>query len=155
MAMLKIEPLHSEFGARITGIDLRKPLPAAAVEEIRAAIDDYSFLCFPDQPLNDDLQLALTRIPGSPSPVTCSPTSCGVSTGSDRSHVRHDRRTSADESRRRDWCVSSTPRTATFGATRPHSAPSDDIGEAVVANRSPLAGQTISCQIQLPSRDLT
>jgi alpha-ketoglutarate-dependent 2,4-dichlorophenoxyacetate dioxygenase len=68
MAMLTIEPLHSEFGARITGIDLREPLSAAAVEEIRAAIDEYSFLCFPDQPLNDDLQLAFTRSLGEPEP---------------------------------------------------------------------------------------
>ncbi len=68
MAMLTIEPLHSEFGARIAGIDLREPLPAAAVEEIRAAIDDYSFLCFPDQALNDDLQLAFTRCLGEPEP---------------------------------------------------------------------------------------
>ncbi len=68
MTTLTIEPLHSEFGARITGIDLRKPLPAAAVEEIRTAIDDYSFLCFPDQPLNDDLQLAFTRSLGEPEP---------------------------------------------------------------------------------------
>ena len=66
MATLRIEPLHPEFGARITGVDLREPLPAETVGEIRAAIDDYSFLCFPDQPFDDERQLAFTRLLGEP-----------------------------------------------------------------------------------------
>ncbi|MGH6621938.1 MAG: TauD/TfdA dioxygenase family protein, partial [Alphaproteobacteria bacterium] len=36
--------------------------------EIRAAIDDYSFLCFPDQPFDDVRQLAFTRSLGEPEP---------------------------------------------------------------------------------------
>lgn len=68
MAMLTLEPLHPDFAARVTGIDLRAPLSDAAVAEIRAAIDDYSFLCFPDQPLDDDLQLAFTKCLGEPEP---------------------------------------------------------------------------------------
>ena len=68
MATLRIEPLHPEFGARITGVDLREPLPAETVGEIRAAIDDYSFLCFPDQPFDDERQLAFTRLLGEPEP---------------------------------------------------------------------------------------
>ena len=68
MATLTIEPLHPEFGARITGVDLRGPLPDETVEEIRAAIDEYSFLCFPDQPFDDERQLAFTRSLGTPEP---------------------------------------------------------------------------------------
>lgn len=68
MATLTIEPLHPEFGARITGVDLRGPLPAETVNEIRAAIDGYSFLCFPGQPFDDARQLAFTRSLGEPEP---------------------------------------------------------------------------------------
>ena len=55
--MLRFEPLHPEFGARVTGIDLRAALSDAARDEILAAIDEYSFLCFPDQPFDDERQL--------------------------------------------------------------------------------------------------
>jgi len=68
MSPLAIEPLHAEFGARIAGIDLREPLKDEAVEAIRAAIDDYSFLCFPEQPFDDERQLAFTRRFGAPEP---------------------------------------------------------------------------------------
>ena len=68
MATLTIEKLHPEFGARVTGVDLRAPQPDAVTEEIRAAIDDYSFLCFPDQPFDDDKQLAFTQSLGEPEP---------------------------------------------------------------------------------------
>ncbi len=66
MAGLNIEALHEDFAARVTGIDLRQPLDAAAVEEIRQAIDEYSLLCFPDQPFDDERQLAFTRLLGEP-----------------------------------------------------------------------------------------
>src|SRR5690606_19016113 len=67
-AMLNFEPLHPEFGARVTGIDLRAPLSDAARDEILEAIDEYSFLCFPDQPFDDERQLAFTRRLGEPEP---------------------------------------------------------------------------------------
>lgn len=66
--MLRIEPLHPDFGARITGVALDRPLPDETVEEIRASIDDYSFLCFPDQAMDDAKQLALTQSLGEPEP---------------------------------------------------------------------------------------
>ncbi len=66
MANLKIEPVHEDFGARITGIDLGRPLEEETVAAIRAAIDDHSFLCFPDQPFDDEKQLAFTRRLGEP-----------------------------------------------------------------------------------------
>jgi alpha-ketoglutarate-dependent 2,4-dichlorophenoxyacetate dioxygenase len=66
MAHLTIQKLHDDFGARVTGIDLRSPLPEGALDEIRNAIDEYSFLHFPDQPFDDDRQLAFTRMLGEP-----------------------------------------------------------------------------------------
>lgn len=68
MTTLQIDALHADFGARATGLDLRTELDGETVEKIRNAIDEYSFLCFPDQPLNDDLQLAFTRRLGEPEP---------------------------------------------------------------------------------------
>ncbi|WP_422002025.1 TauD/TfdA dioxygenase family protein [Reyranella sp.] len=68
MNALYYEPLHPEFGVRLRGADLAGPLPPELVEEIRAAIDRYSFVCFPDQSMDDDRQLALTRRLGNPEP---------------------------------------------------------------------------------------
>jgi alpha-ketoglutarate-dependent 2,4-dichlorophenoxyacetate dioxygenase len=65
---LTVEPLHPEFGARITAVDLREPLSDVVVEEIRVAIDEYSFVWFPDQPFNDERHLAFTSLLGEPEP---------------------------------------------------------------------------------------
>lgn len=66
MPTLTIEPLHPDFGGRVTGVDLRQPLAQETVEEIRVAMDDYSFLCFPGQPFDDDRQFAFTKQLGEP-----------------------------------------------------------------------------------------
>ncbi|MBT4490503.1 MAG: TauD/TfdA family dioxygenase [Rhodospirillaceae bacterium] len=66
MAVLNIEPIHQDFGARITGIDMRAPISGEAVVEIKAAIDDYSFVLFPNQPFDDDRQMAFTKLLGEP-----------------------------------------------------------------------------------------
>jgi len=68
MATLRIEKIHPDLGARITGVDMRAPVDEAAMEEIRAAADEYSFLCFPDQDMDDERQLAFTRCLGEPEP---------------------------------------------------------------------------------------
>ncbi|MCG8690757.1 MAG: TauD/TfdA family dioxygenase [Minwuiales bacterium] len=68
MPTLTIEKLHPEFGARITGLDLREPLDDETVEEIGVAIDEYSFVHFPGQPFDDERQLAFTRRLGEPEP---------------------------------------------------------------------------------------
>lgn len=68
MPILTIEKLHPDFGARITGVDMREPLNPDTLEEVRAAIDTYSFVCFPDQAMDDDRQLAFTRQLGEPEP---------------------------------------------------------------------------------------
>lgn len=68
MTTLTIEPLHPEFGARIRGIDLRNDLDADRLEQVREAIDTYSFLLFEDQTFDDASQLDLTRRFGEPEP---------------------------------------------------------------------------------------
>jgi len=62
------EPLHEDFGARVRGIDLTRDLDASVVTTIRDAMDRYSVLVFPQQPMSDQAQLALTRKLGDPEP---------------------------------------------------------------------------------------
>ncbi|MBL4721911.1 MAG: TauD/TfdA family dioxygenase [Alphaproteobacteria bacterium] len=66
MSTLTIEPIHDDFGARVTGIDLKAPLDAAMVTEIHAIIDKYSLVNFPGQNLDDDAHLAFTKSLGEP-----------------------------------------------------------------------------------------
>ena len=66
MSELGFEPLHPDFGARVTGLDLTAALSDEAVEAVRDAIDTYSLLCFPNQPMTDDAHLAFTRRLGEP-----------------------------------------------------------------------------------------
>lgn len=58
---MNIEPLHPEFGARIGDVDLAQPLDQSTFEQIDLAINQYSFLLFQAQDMNDELQLDLTR----------------------------------------------------------------------------------------------
>jgi alpha-ketoglutarate-dependent 2,4-dichlorophenoxyacetate dioxygenase len=60
LAEFNIEPLHADFGARLSGLDLSVDLSELLLREIHDAIDTYSFLCFSDQTISDDIQLALT-----------------------------------------------------------------------------------------------
>lgn len=66
--MLAFEPLHRDFGARVTGVDLTVPLDEETVAALHDAIDTYSVLHFPDQAMTDEAQLALTRQLGEPEP---------------------------------------------------------------------------------------
>ncbi len=58
---MNIEPLHPEFGARISGVDLAQPLDQPSFEQIDMALNQYSFLLFPQQEMDDEAQLDLTR----------------------------------------------------------------------------------------------
>jgi alpha-ketoglutarate-dependent 2,4-dichlorophenoxyacetate dioxygenase len=58
---MNIEPLHPEFGARIGGVDLAQPLDQSSFEQIDMAINQYSFLLFTGQEMNDEAQLDFTR----------------------------------------------------------------------------------------------
>jgi alpha-ketoglutarate-dependent 2,4-dichlorophenoxyacetate dioxygenase len=40
----------------------------ACADQLSALVDEYSFLCFPDQNCSDEMQLAVTRILGDPEP---------------------------------------------------------------------------------------
>ena len=66
--MLTFEPIHPDFGARVTGMDLAGPLDAEAVAALHEAVDTYSLLHFPEQEMSDEAQLALTRSLGEPEP---------------------------------------------------------------------------------------
>ena len=68
MSFLNIEPLHPDFGAQITGLDLNQRLSEKTIGNIKLAIDRHSFLCFPDQSVTDDMQLAFTKLFGEPEP---------------------------------------------------------------------------------------
>ena len=68
MPRLQCQPLHRDFGAKITGIDMQPPLDADLLAEVGAAIETYALLWFPDQSFDDARQLALTRQFGEPEP---------------------------------------------------------------------------------------
>ena len=58
---MNIDPIHPEFGARISGVDLSQPLEDAAFTQIDDAINRYSILLFEDQHMNDAAHLEFTR----------------------------------------------------------------------------------------------
>jgi len=66
MNAFTFEPLHADFGAQVSGVDLTRPLSGGDLENLRRAIDIYSLLCFPGQDMSDDKHLALTRQLGEP-----------------------------------------------------------------------------------------
>ena len=66
MNSLKFNPLHTDFGARVNGLDLTSRLSVDDLEQLRQAIDTYSLLCFPGQQMTDVKQLELTRQLGEP-----------------------------------------------------------------------------------------
>lgn len=68
MSRLIFEPMHDDFGARVTGIDLSRPLAEEDFGAIHDAMDQYSVLCFPDQQMTDEAHLALTKGLGEPEP---------------------------------------------------------------------------------------
>ena len=66
--MLIIDPIHPDFGARVTGIDLTAELHSEARAALVDAIDTYSLLHLPGQDMSDEAQLALTELLGEPEP---------------------------------------------------------------------------------------
>lgn len=61
---LQIEPLHPALGARVHGLDLSKPLDAAAFDAVHQAWMAHLVLVFPDQPVSDAQQIAFARLFG-------------------------------------------------------------------------------------------
>jgi alpha-ketoglutarate-dependent taurine dioxygenase len=60
--VLQIEPLHPLFADEVTGVDLRRPLPEAEMAAVRDAFERLSVLAFPGQDLDDDAQIAFSRL---------------------------------------------------------------------------------------------
>lgn len=61
---ISVTPLHPHLGAEITGIDLRQPTPPETFAMVQTALNKHAVLIFPDQPLNDDQQVAFSRLFG-------------------------------------------------------------------------------------------
>ncbi len=53
---ISIDPVRSDFVARVEGIDLKHALDAASFAVVRQALDEHSILIFSDQPMNDQEQ---------------------------------------------------------------------------------------------------
>jgi len=56
-----IEPLTPHFGARATGFSIQDGLSEETFREIEAAANAYGVLVMPDQPLDDDAQIAFSE----------------------------------------------------------------------------------------------
>lgn len=61
MTILQAEAVHPLFGARVRGVQLFRPMSDATFAEVRALVDEYSVLVFPDQDLNEEGHVAFTR----------------------------------------------------------------------------------------------
>ena len=58
---LRITPLHPSIGARLEGLDLRRPLTREEAAEVEAAMDRHAVLVFPGQDIDDGQQMAFGR----------------------------------------------------------------------------------------------
>jgi alpha-ketoglutarate-dependent 2,4-dichlorophenoxyacetate dioxygenase len=58
---ISITPFTSCLGARLTGIDARRPLAPAEVAAVEAGMDRHAVLVLPGQDVTDEQQLAFTR----------------------------------------------------------------------------------------------
>ncbi len=58
---MNIDPIHPEFGARVSEVDLSQPLDESTFAQIDEAINRYSILLFEDQHMNDAAHLEFTQ----------------------------------------------------------------------------------------------
>ena len=58
---LDFQPLHADFGALATGLDLRRPLTPEQVRAVDDGMNRYGVLLFRGQPLSPDEQMAFTQ----------------------------------------------------------------------------------------------
>jgi alpha-ketoglutarate-dependent 2,4-dichlorophenoxyacetate dioxygenase len=63
-----IKEIRNDFGAQISNVDLSISIKREDIKAILKAIDDFSFLIFPDQSLSDDSHLEFTKLLGTPEP---------------------------------------------------------------------------------------
>ena len=59
--MISTRSLGPVFFGEITGVSLRKPLDAATIRAIVAALDRHAVVVLPDQPLTDEEQIAFSQ----------------------------------------------------------------------------------------------
>ena len=75
--MLNLEPLGTTLGARVTGIDLARPLSDTEFADVLRALARFHVLCFPRQPIDAEqlrefssrfgaLQASAAKVPGEP-----------------------------------------------------------------------------------------
>ena len=60
MGKMIIENLHNDFGARVLNCDVSSALDEDRIRTILKAIDDFSFIIFPNQSLSDESHLKFT-----------------------------------------------------------------------------------------------
>jgi alpha-ketoglutarate-dependent 2,4-dichlorophenoxyacetate dioxygenase len=58
---IDVTPVHPRFGARVTGVDLARPLDDVTFKAIFETFNEYSVLVFPGQGLTDEQQIAFSR----------------------------------------------------------------------------------------------
>jgi len=56
-----VTPVQGDFVARLTGLDLSKPLDDGDFGQVRDAFNRYAVVVFPEQPLTDDEQIAFSE----------------------------------------------------------------------------------------------
>lgn len=61
---ISVRQLHPVFVGEVTGVDLSRPVDAATVAEIEAAIHRHAVLVFPGQAITDAQQIAFSRLLG-------------------------------------------------------------------------------------------
>ena len=72
---IQVTPLHPTLGAEVHGVDLTCTVTADVFAEVEAAFDRYGILVFPEQPVNDEQQLALSQLFG---PLEVNPNYAGA-----------------------------------------------------------------------------
>lgn len=60
----QIRQLHPHFAGEVTGIDLREPTDRIVIDEIATALDRHAVLVFREQMLDDEHQIAFSRLFG-------------------------------------------------------------------------------------------
>ncbi len=58
---LSAKPLHAEFAAEVSGVDLKQPVDAATFAEVVALMDRYGVCVYRGQNLNDEQHIAFSR----------------------------------------------------------------------------------------------
>jgi alpha-ketoglutarate-dependent 2,4-dichlorophenoxyacetate dioxygenase len=61
---ISVAPLHPLFVGEVSGVDLRRPVDADAFHQIAAALERHVVLVFRDQWIDDDQQIAFSRLFG-------------------------------------------------------------------------------------------